>query len=196
MISTLTGIVTEHQGDSIILEVGFVGYGVQVTATDQGALPSGCETKLYIYEQIKEDAHNLIGFKSLSTKQLFEQLLTVKNVGPKGALAVLAIGNEVSVRSAIAGGEVKAIMSAKGIGKRAAEQIIVELRDKVGAPVGSAAEQLIGRAGINQADEAVQALLSLGYSDGDAQLALRDVDSALPVEERVKQALSGGIKIK
>ena len=191
MIATLTGIVTEHQGDGIILEVGFVGYGVQVTATDQGALPSGAEVKLYIYEHIKEDAHNLIGFRSQSTKQLFEQLLSVKNVGPKGALAVLAIGNEAIVRAAIAGGDVKALQTAKGVGKRAAEQIVVELRDKVGAPVGDAAEQLIGRAGVNQADEAVQALMSLGYSDTDAQAALDGIDVALPVEERIKQALSG-----
>lgn len=191
MIATLTGTVTEHQGDSIILEVGSVGYGVQVTATDQGTLSSGAEVRLYIYEHIKEDAHNLIGFRSQSTKQLFEQLLSVKNVGPKGALAVLAIGNEAIVRTAIAGGDVKALQTAKGVGKRAAEQIVVELRDKVGAPVGDAAEQLIGRPGINQADQAVQALMSLGYSDVDAQAALDGVDPTLGVEERVTQALRG-----
>lgn len=191
MIATLTGMITEHQGNKVILEVGFVGYGVMVTGTDQGALPSGTETKLYIYENIKEDAHDLIGFKSLSTKQLFEQLLSVKNVGPKGALAVLDIGNEVYVRQAIAGGDVKALQTAKGVGKRAAEQIVVELRDKVGAPVGDAAEHLVGRTGVNLGDEALQALMSLGYSDIDAQSALEGVDASLSVEERVKRALSG-----
>ena len=189
MIATLTGIVTEHQGNQVILEVGFVGYGVMVTSTDQGALPNGAEVKLYIHEHIKEDAHDLIGFKSQSTKQLFEQLLSVKNVGPKGALAVLDIGPEVVVRSAIAGGEVKILQTAKGVGKRAAEQIVVELRDKVGAPVGAAAEGLISRAGVNQSDEAIQALLSLGYSDIDAQQALEGIDVTLPIEERVKRAL-------
>lgn len=189
MIATLTGTVTEHQKNQVILEVGFVGYGVMVTATDQAVLPPGNETKLYIYEHIKEDAHDLIGFKSLSTKQLFEQLLTVKNVGPKGALAVLDIGNEAMVRTAIAGGDVKQLQTAKGVGKRAAEQIVVELRDKVGAPVGAAAEGLVGRAGINTGDEAVQALISLGYSDADAQAALTDIDTTLPVEERVRLAL-------
>ncbi len=191
MIATLTGTITEHQGNMIILEVGFVGYGVMVTSTDQGALPSGAEAKLYIYEHIKEDAHNLIGFKSLSTKQLFEQLLSVKNVGPKGALAVLDIGGEGLVRTAIANGDVKILQSAKGVGKRAAEQIVVELRDKVGAPVGAAAEDLIGRAGIDQNDLALQALVSLGYSDADAQVALKDIDKELSVEERVKAALKG-----
>lgn len=160
-----------------------------VTNADQGVLPSGAEVKLYIYENIKEDAHDLIGFKSLSTKQLFEQLLTVKNVGPKGALAVLDIGAEGAVRAAIAGGDVKALQTAKGVGKRAAEQIVVELRDKVGAPVGEAAEGLVGRAGIDQSDPAVQALMTLGYSDSDAQAALQNVAKDLPLEERVKLAL-------
>lgn len=191
MIATLTGTVTEHQGNKVILEVGFVGYGVMVTSTDQGALPSGAETKLYIYEHIKDDAHDLIGFKSLSTKQLFEQLLSVKNVGPKGALAVLDIGSEGAVRVAIANGDVKALQTAKGVGKRAAEQIVVELRDKVGAPVGTAAEDLVGRAGIDQNDPALQALVSLGYTDADAQAALKNIDKTLAVEERVKQALKG-----
>lgn len=189
MIATLTGTITEHQGNQVILEVGFVGYGVMVTATDQGNLPNGAEVKLYIHEHIKEDAHNLIGFKSLSTKQLFEQLLSVKNVGPKGALAILDIGNETIVRQAIAGGDIKQLQTAKGVGKRAAEQIVVELRDKVGAPVGGAAEDLIGRSGVNTQDEAVQALLSLGYSDIDAQQALAPIDPTLPVEQRVTQAL-------
>ncbi len=189
MIATLTGTVTEHQKNQVILEVGFVGYGVMVTATDQAVLPPGNETKLYIYEHIKEDAHDLIGFKSLSTKQLFEQLLTVKNIGPKGALAVLDIGNEAMVRTAIADGNVKQLQTAKGVGKRAAEQIVVELRDKVGAPVGAAAESLVGRAGISTGDEAVQALVSLGYSDADAQAALTEIDPTLPVEERVRLAL-------
>ncbi|RTK94977.1 Holliday junction branch migration protein RuvA [Candidatus Saccharibacteria bacterium] len=189
MIATLTGMVTEHQGNIVVLEVGFVGYGVLVSSSDQAVLPTGTETKLYIHEHIKEDLHDLIGFKSLSTKQLFEQLLTVKNVGPKGALAVLDIGNEAEVRRAIAGGDVKKLQTAKGVGKRAAEQIVVELRDKVGAPVGGAAEDLVGRAGVDQNDEAVQALMTLGYSDVDAQAALAKIDSDLPVEERVKQAL-------
>ncbi len=189
MIATLTGIVSEHQANKVILEVGGVGYGVMVTNTDQGVLPSGAKTKLYIYEHIKEDAHDLIGFTRLTTKQLFEQLLSVKNVGPKGALAVLDIGNEASVRAAIAGGDVKTLQTAKGVGKRAAEQIVVELRDKVGAPVGQSAEDLIGRAGINQSDEAVQALIALGYSDVDAQAALTGVDASLPLEDRIKAAL-------
>lgn len=189
MIATLTGQITENYGSTIVLEVGGVGYGIAVTATDQGTLQNGEQTRLYIYENIKEDTFDLIGFKSLDTKRLFVQLLSVKNVGPKVALAILDIGNEATVRAAIAGGDVRYLQTAKGVGKRAAEQVIVELRDKVGAPVGEGAEQVIGRGGINVQDEAVQALVALGYSDIDAQNALNNIDPVLPLEERIRLAL-------
>lgn len=189
MIVILTGKIIENTLNQVILDVNGVGYGIQVTATDQGSLSSGTDVKLYIYENIKEDTYDLIGFKNLATKQLFEQLISVKNVGPKVALAVLDIGNDANVRAAIAGGDVKQLQTAKGVGKRAAEQIIVELRDKVGGSVGSAAEQVIHRSGINTQDEAVQALLALGYTDTDAQAALQEIDTSLPLEERIRQAL-------
>lgn len=191
MIATLRGIISEQDITSVVIECGGVGYGVLVTSADHAAMTLGQEHKLYIYENIKEDAHDLIGFKSKDSKALFQQLLTVKNVGPKGALAVLDIGSADTVRAAIAGGDVKLLQSAKGVGKRAAEQIVVELRDKVGAPVGSAAEDLIGRSGINQNDEALQALVALGYSDADAQAALQHIDSTLSTEDRIKHALKG-----
>ena len=193
MIATLRGTITEQDITSIVIECAGVGYGVLVTAADHRAMSLGQDYKLYIYENIKEDAHDLIGFKSKDSKALFQQLLTVKNVGPKGALAVLDIGSADTVRAAIAGGDVKLLQSAKGVGKRAAEQIVVELRDKVGAPVGTAAEDLIGRSGINQNDEALQALVALGYSDADAQSALQRIDKSLSTEERIKQALKGTI---
>ncbi len=126
-----------------------------------------------------------------STKHLFEQLLSVKNVGPKVALAILDIGSGDSVRAAIAGGDVKKLQSAKGVGKRAAEQVVVELRDKVGAPVGEGAENVLHRSGIHETDEAAQALVVLGYSETDAQVALAKVDKTLSVEDRIKQALKG-----
>jgi Holliday junction DNA helicase RuvA len=191
MIATLRGTLTEKTASTVIVECGGVGYGVQVTSADHGALVLASEAKLYIHEHIKEDAHNLIGFRALDSKNLFEQLLSVKNVGPKVALAVLDIGSPDMVRGAIAGGDVKLLQSAKGVGKRAAEQMVVELRDKVGAPVGDAAEGLVNRSGINQADEALQALVALGYSDADAQTALANIDATLPTETRIKQALKG-----
>jgi len=188
MIATLSGKVT-HNSNGLVIDCAGVGYGVIATQSDSSQLQIGELTTLYIHEHIKEDAHDLYGFIAQETKLLFEQLLSVKNVGPKVALAVLDVGGVTAVRVAIAEGDVKLLQTAKGVGKRAAEQIVVELRDKMGAPVGDAAENLISRAGINQSDEALQALVSLGYTENDAAAALVDVDPMLSVEDRIKKAL-------
>ncbi len=104
-------------------------------------------------------------------------------------MAVLDIGTAPAVRGAIAAGDVKLLQSAKGVGKRAAEQIVVELRDKVGLASSDAAEGIVARPGIVSGDEAVEALMSLGYSPQDATAALKDIDSTLATEERIKLAL-------
>jgi len=194
MIATLSGVVAEHIGGEVVLDVHGVGYGVVLTQSDAGVLRGGEQSKLYIYEHIKEDAHTLFGFSSLEAKGLFEQLLSVKNVGPKVAMSVLDIGTTVDLRAAIASGDVKRLQTAKGVGKRAAEQMVVELRDKVGAPVGSGAEDIVGRSGVDMQDEAVMALIALGYSEADAALALQHVDKSLSTEERIRGALSGSPK--
>jgi Holliday junction DNA helicase RuvA len=189
MIATLSGVIGEKLPELVVLDVAGVGYGLQVTAEDFGRLIIGEGTKLYVYEHIREQSYDLFGFVSLDTKKLFEQLLGVKNVGPKVALAVLDIGTAPAVRGAIAAGDVKLLQSAKGVGKRAAEQIVVELRDKVGLAASDAAENIVGRPGINSQDEAVEALVSLGYTPQDAVTALKDIEVTLATEERIKQAL-------
>jgi Holliday junction DNA helicase RuvA len=191
MIVTLSGVISEKMAAMVVLDAQGVGYGLQVTAEDFGRLPTGEKAKLYVYEHIREQAYDLFGFVLLDTKKLFEQLLGVKNVGPKVALAVLDIGTAPAVRGAIAAGDVKLLQSAKGVGKRAAEQIVVELRDKVGLAASEAAEGIATRPGIATGDEAVEALISLGYSPQDATLALKDIDDSLPSEERIKLALKG-----
>ena len=191
MISTLSGIVSEKFTDSIVVDVNGVGYGLLVTVDDYAKLALDEKAKLYVYEHIREASHDLFGFSRIETKQLFEQLLSVKNVGPKVALAVLDIGSGDYVRAAIASGEVKTLQTAKGVGKRAAEQIVVELRDKVGIVAGTGADDIINRGSVNQSDEAVQALVALGYQEIDAQLALQNIDKDLATEERIKQALKG-----
>lgn len=191
MIATLSGMVSEKIGTLLVLDVAGVGYGLLVTSEDFGRLPTGEAAKLYVHEHVREQAYDLFGFVQLDTKKLFEQLLGVKNVGPKVALAVLDIGAAPVVRGAIAAGDVKLLQSAKGVGKRAAEQIVVELRDKVGLAATDAAEGIVGRPGVNTGDEAVEALMSLGYSPQDATVALQGVDPELPVEERIKFALKG-----
>ncbi len=191
MISYLHGEVAEKGIDHVILDIGGVGYGVRVPVIDYDALIIGAKTKLHIYEHIREDTHDLFGFISAGTLGLFNQLLSVKNVGPKVALAILGIGTEASIRESIAGGDVKRLQTAKGVGKRAAEQIIVELRDKVGLVSSADAEGLVTRGGVDASDEVVQALIALGYSEYDAQKALVNADKTLSTEDRIKQALKG-----
>lgn len=191
MIATLTGSVAEKLNDIIVLEVGGVGYGLIMTAQERDRLLVGDKTRVYIYENIKEDAHNLFGFVRVETKQLFELLLKVKNVGPKVAMSVLEIGSVADVRAAIAGGDIKRLQSAKGVGKRAAEQIIVELRDKMGLQVAESAEDIVNRSSLDVSDDAMQALVALGYSEVDAALALKHIDGSLSTEERIKLALRG-----
>ena len=189
MIATLAGVVSEKLADLVVLDVNGVGYGLQVTVEDFGRLHTGEKAKLYVHEHVREQQYDLFGFVQHDTQKLFEQLLGVKNVGPKVALAVLDIGTAPAVRGAIAAGDVKLLQSAKGVGKRAAEQIIVELRDKVGLAATETAENIVGRPGVNTQDEAVEALISLGYSPQDATLALKDIDPLLSTEERVTLAL-------
>ena len=189
MIATLEGLVSETTLGLVVLDVQGVGYGLFVTNEDLAELGSGQKAKLYIYEHIREQSHDLYGFRLLDTKHLFEQLLSVKNVGPKVALAVLDIGTGTKVREAIASGDVKLLQGAKGVGKRAAEQIVVELRDKVGRLASDTAEDIVNRPGIHAKDEAVEALISLGYSPQDAITSLYKIDPALPVEDRVRLAL-------
>ena len=192
MIATLTGQVAEKIADVVVLDVGGVGYGLLVTAEDFGRLAVGTTMKVYVYEHIREQAHDLFGFVALDTKRLFEQLLGVNGVGPKMALSVLSIGNANEVRTAIAGGDTKFIQGAQGVGKRVAERIVVDLKDKVGlAGIELANTGLLQSDNLLRQDEAVEALMSLGFSAQDAAAALAAVPADLPTEDRIKQALKG-----
>lgn len=192
MIATLRGSVSEKLADSVVLEVGGVGYCLYVTTEDYGQLESGQTAKVYVYEHIREQAHDLFGFTKADTKQLFEQLLDVNGVGPKMALNVLSIGTSNDVRVAIAGGDVKFIQQAQGVGKKVAERVVVELKDKVGlVGVDLAVTGMLQGEGLLMKDEAVEALVSLGYSPADAAAALQKVDANLSTEERIRAALKG-----
>lgn len=190
MIATLTGQVTEKIADVVVLDVGGIGYGLLMPVDDAGRLAVGEIVKLYVYEHIREQAHDLFGFCSLATKQLFEQLIEVNGVGPRMALNVLSIGSEQAVRAALAGGDVKFIQQANGVGKRVAERLVVELKDKVGLNgVDLGAVGLLHSERPVAQDEAVEALLALGYSLQDAARALHAIDPLLSIEERVTLAL-------
>ena len=190
MIATLRGEVADKWLDVVVLDVHGVGYGVVVTTEDYGRLSQGQQATLFIHEHIRENAHDLYGFVSSDTRTLFEQLLGVNGVGPKMAVNILSIGNVNQVRGAIAGGDVKFIQRASGVGKRVAERIVVELKDKVGfESVELSATGLLQADALLMKDEAVEALVALGFSPADANKALQDVDTALPTEQRIKLAL-------
>jgi len=191
MIATLTGKVAEKLAELVILDVGGLGYGVFVTVEDYGLLKSDEIAKLYVYEHIRENSHDIFGFISMDTKALFEQLLSVNGVGPRMALNMLSVGTTGEVKRAIASGDVKFIQAANGVGKRLAERVVVDLKDKVGLIPSASADSLFVGSAAAQQDEAVQALVSLGYTPTDAMTALDKIDSSLPTEDRVKQALKG-----
>ena len=194
MIASIRGEVISKTLGCLILEVNGIGYELLMSAAEYDQLIVGTETKLFVHENIREDAYDLYGFTSESGKQLFELLISVKNVGPKVALAILNIGDSTKIRTAIAGGDLVLLMSAKGVGKRAAEQLIVELRDKVGLIASTTADDVVLRGAIDKSDEALQAMVSLGYSEQDAAAALASVDPELSVNERLKRALKGSVK--
>jgi Holliday junction DNA helicase RuvA len=193
MIATLTGTIDEKVNDMVILNIGGVGYGLFVIPEDYERMSPGQSTKLYIYEHIREQSNDLFGFLRLDTKGLFEQLLGVSGIGPKMALNVLSIGSSDAVRLAIATGDVKFICQAQGVGKRVAERIVVDLKNKVGLEsIELSATGLLQSEDQLLKDEAIEALVSLGYSLQDAMSALKAVDKSLSSQERVKLALKGG----
>ncbi len=192
MIVTLSGVVTEKLGDTVVLEVQGLGYGLLVTNEDFGALVQDQKAKVYVYEHIRENSHDLFGFLKLDTKRLFEQLLDVNGVGPRMALSILSLGSVDDVQQALANGDVRFIQQANGVGKRIAERLIVELKDKVGLP-GTNLESagLLQSDSVVLKDDAAKGLVSLGYTPQDALLALQDVEVSLPTEERIRLALKG-----
>src|SRR5581483_8432456 len=116
--------VADKHINLVVIEAGGVGYGVYVNFEDFGAIKGGEIARLYIHESIRENAHDLFGFKNIASKVLFEQLLTVKGVGPRMALAILSVAGLQQVRQAIASGDIKFISQAAGVGKRVAERVV------------------------------------------------------------------------
>jgi Holliday junction DNA helicase RuvA len=189
MIATLTGKIQEKQIDSIILDVHGVGYGLFVPLETYNKVSKDEEVKLYIYEHIREVSYDLYGFNDVLARGLFIKLINVNGVGPKVALNILSIGSLNDVRQAIASGNLKLIQTAPGVGKRVAERVLIDLKDKVGLLSSvDEASLLVGDEAALQ-DEAVQALVALGYTTPDAVIALKPIDSNLTTKDRVTQAL-------
>lgn len=187
MIAHVSGVVAEKFANSVIVDVHDIGYEVQVPTGDFDRTLLGEPVKFYTYHHIREQSQELFGFSSLSAKKLFEMLITVQGVGPKAALAILSLGDSEIVRNAIANSDSGFITKASGVGKKTAERVVVDLSDKVGLAVNvaHASSSVSTPAG----DEALEALMALGYSLNDAMIALEDVPADLPTAERVTLAL-------
>lgn len=190
MIAHLSGTIAEKFGaGSIVLDVHGVGYEVSVSAGDFEAVVLSQDAKFYTYHHVREQAEELFGFSSLAAKKLFEMLITVQGVGPKAALAILSLGDAEQVRNAIANADSAFVQKAAGVGKKTAERVVVDLSDKVGLPTqyGRAAAPV--QTELNTSDEALEALMALGYTLADATKALENVDVNLPTAQRVTMAL-------
>ena len=181
MISRLRGKPVARTGDKLVLEVGGVGYAVAVTPTASRLAERGGEVTLETYLHVREDALQLYGFAEPAERELFEHLLAVSGVGPKVALAIVSGSPPADLRRAIALEDTARFEAIPGIGKKTAQRVVLELKEKLGSV--AAAPRAQGHVG------ARDALVELGYSAIEAEQALADVDPDLPVEEQVRRAL-------
>ncbi len=190
MIAHIAGTVTEKFLNSVIVDVHGVGYEITISAPDAEKINLDDEVKLYTYHAIRENGEDLYGFLSLAAKKLFEMLISVNGIGPKAAINILSLSTPEEVRNAIANDDTAFISKASGVGKKSAERVVVDLRDKVGLPSHyGRSEPIHTTITKGPEDEALDALIALGFPLKEATAALSDVDPNLSVEERVRQAL-------
>lgn len=189
MIAHVRGVVAEKFAGSVIVDVGGVGYEIAVPAGDYDSVRLEEEIKFYTYHHVREQAEELFGFSSLAAKKLFELLVSVQGVGPKAALAILSLGTAEMVRNAVASSDSAFIAGASGVGKKTADRVVVDLSDKVGLPTYSGHAATPVQTELDTSDEALEALIALGYTLADATKALEGVDTNLSTSQRVTQAL-------
>jgi Holliday junction DNA helicase RuvA len=185
VIARLRGRAIGNTPEGLIVDVGGVGYLVAATPSAVRAADGAAEIALHTYLHVREDAMQLYGFADAAERQLFVQLLSVNGVGPKVALAIVSGSPAAELRRAIVLEDIARFQAIPGIGKKTAERIVLELKEKLGdAPVPISAA-----AGTQPHVVARDALVELGYSVGEAEQALAAVDPELSPEERVRQAL-------
>ena len=189
MIAHVFGKVAEKFNGSLVIDVHGVGYEVSVATNDFDAVTLDQEVKFYTYHHVREQSEELFGFSSLAAKKLFEMLITVQGVGPKAALAILSLGDAEQMRNAIANADSGFVQKAAGVGKKTAERVVVDLSDKVGLPTHYGRTEAPLQTKLNTSDEALEALMALGYTLADATKALENVDVNLPTAQRVTEAL-------
>ena len=199
MIAFVRGTAVDMTENSVIVEAGGIGYEIYMTGTDLSQIHMGEEVKIHTYFNVREDAMQLYGFRSKDDLQMFKLLLGVNGVGPKAAVGVLAGITADELRFAILSDDVKTLSKAPGIGKKTAQKLILELKDKMkledAFELKLAHEQEKAEARLGEISdgrqEAVEALVALGYSSTDALRAVRKVTDVAPddVEGLLKAAL-------
>ncbi len=182
MYAYIKGEIIDISEDNLVLECNNIGYNIRIPLSVAQRLPGiGATVKIYTYTSVREDAFNLFGFLSKDDVEIYKKLIAVNGIGPKGALSILSAMSADDLRFAILSGDAAAIAKAQGVGKKSAERIILELRDKVQF-MGSAATDLEvltssdTTAETNAKNEAIEALTSLGYSPSDALRAVRQIE--------------------
>ncbi len=184
MIARLRGRLAGEAGDGLVLDVNGVGYLVLATARARRLARDADEVALEIHTHVREDALQLYGFADADERELFQALLSVSGIGPKVALSIISGSTPAELRRAIVLEDTARFEAIPGIGKKTAQRVVLELREKVSAeaiavPSAGPADALVAR----------DALVELGYSVVEAERALAEVDPELPAEERVRQAL-------
>lgn len=191
MIAHISGKIAEKFAGSVIVDVSGVGYEVIVPAGEFERAVLNEQIKFYTYHNITDRSQELFGFSSLAAKKLFELLITVQGVGPRAGIAIMSLGETEEVRNAIACEDAKFIQKAAGVGKKSAERVILDLKDKVGMAISKpdGVDDNISLA----SDEALEALIALGFNLNDTTKALEQIPRDLPTEERITLALKAGI---
>ena len=175
MIAYIRGIVTEKNINTVVVECGGIGYDIFATGRDIDKLSKGGEVLIHTYLRISEDAHTLYGFLNKDDMDMFKKLIGVSGVGPKAALSIMSTLSGFDLKMAIVSEDHKAISVAVGVGVKIAKKIILELKEKVDID-GIASVEADNTDGNSVATEAVEALVSLGYSSSEAYKAVREID--------------------
>jgi Holliday junction DNA helicase RuvA len=198
MIAYIKGEIADITEDNLVLEANSIGYNIKISSGTAGMLPGiGEEVKIYTYTCVREDAFLLYGFLTKDDLDIFKKLITVNGIGPKGGLAILSVMSADSLRFAIISGDVKEISKAPGIGKKTAERVILDLRDKVSIEDTFVNKGMGGElSGASSGDtssknEAIEALTALGYSASEALKAVKQiaVTEDMDTEDILKLAL-------
>ncbi len=187
MISYLKGKIRNKGNGFVILEVNNVGYQIFVTPIFYVDMAMGQEVEFYTHQYVREDALNLYGFKSMAELELFELLLSISGIGPRSALGVMSIASAADIKESIGRGDPALLTKVSGIGRKTAERVVLELREKIGKLGGGDGKP--GAGNLGSSDE-IDALMTLGYSLQQAREALNVVDVKVKDSgERIRQAL-------